>query len=49
MSAILRTPDEIEARIPASWEGAKRLQRPLPAGILKIVSVVPKEDAAANV
>lgn len=44
MPVILRTPDEIETWMTAPWEEAKKLQRPLPPGILRVVSVGPKED-----
>lgn len=44
MPVILTTPEEIEIWMTASWEEAKVLQRPLPPGVLKVVSVGPKED-----
>lgn len=44
MPVILRTPEEIENWMTAPWEEAKLLQRPLPPGVLKVVSVGPKED-----
>lgn len=44
MPVILRTPEEIEIWMTAPWEESKLLQRPLPPGMLKVVSVGPKED-----
>jgi putative SOS response-associated peptidase YedK len=44
MPVILTTPDEIEIWMTAPWEEARKLQRPLPAGSLKVVSVGNKED-----
>ena len=44
MPVILTTPDEIEIWMTAPWEQAKLLQRPLPPGVLRVVSVGPKED-----
>jgi putative SOS response-associated peptidase YedK len=44
MPVILRTPEEIETWMTAPWVEAKKLQRPLPAGSLRIVSVGNKED-----
>jgi len=44
MPVILRTPEEIEIWMTAPWEEAQKLQRPLPDGVLQVVSVGPKED-----
>lgn len=44
MPVILTTPEEIETWMTAPWEEAKKLQRPLPSGVLQVVSVGPKED-----
>lgn len=44
MPVILTSPDEIELWMTADWELAKKLQRPLPDGMLKIVSRGFKED-----
>lgn len=44
MPVILRTAEEIETWLTAPWEEAKLLQRPLPNGSLRIVSVGNKED-----
>lgn len=44
MPVILTTPEEIEIWMTAPWEEAKLLQRPLPPGVLQVVSVGPKED-----
>lgn len=44
MPVILTTPEEIEIWMTAPWEEARRLQRPMPSGSLRIVSVGPKED-----
>ncbi len=44
MPVILRTAEEIEIWMTAPWEEAKKLQRPLPAGLLKVVAVGAKED-----
>jgi putative SOS response-associated peptidase YedK len=44
MPVILQTPDEIDTWLTAPWDEAKALQRPLPPGVLQIVSVGPKED-----
>lgn len=44
MPVILRTPDEVETWLTAPWEVARALQRPLPDGVLQVVSVGPKED-----
>lgn len=44
MPVILRTAEEVETWMTAPWDVAKLLQRPLPDGTLKIVSVGSKED-----
>ena len=44
MPVILTTPNEIETWLTAPWVEAKALQRPLPPGMLQIVSIGPKED-----
>lgn len=44
MPVILTTPDEIETWLTAPWEEARKLQRPLPNGMLRVVSMGPKED-----
>ncbi len=44
MPVILRTADEIDAWLSLSWAEAKALQRPLPDGALRIVSVGQKLD-----
>lgn len=44
MPVILRTPEEIETWLTAPWEEAQLLQRPLPPGVLQMVSVGGKED-----
>jgi len=44
MPVILRAPAEVETWMTAPWEVTRKLQRPLPPGILRIVSVGPKED-----
>lgn len=44
MPVILTTPDEIEIWMTAPWDEARKFQRPLPIGSLKIVSVGNKED-----
>lgn len=44
MPVILTTPEEIETWMTAPWEEARRLQRSLPDGSLRIVSVGNKED-----
>ena len=44
MPVILTTPDEIETWLTAPWEEARKLQRPLAAGVLQVVSIGPKED-----
>jgi len=44
MPVILTTPDEIETWLTAPWEEARKLQRPSPAGTLRIVSLGNKED-----
>ena len=44
MPVILRTPSEVETWMTAPWEIAKGLVKPLPDGVLKIVSVGAKED-----
>jgi len=45
MPVILTTPEEVETWMTAPWEVAKALQRPLPNGVLEIVSVGPRQDA----
>jgi len=44
MPVILTTPDEIETWLTAPWELARRLQRPLAPGMLRVVSIGNKED-----
>ena len=44
MPVILRTPEEVEMWLTAPWAEAKKLQRPLPDGVLKIISRGFKED-----
>jgi putative SOS response-associated peptidase YedK len=44
MPVILTTPEEIETWMTAPWEEARKLQRPLPPGVLEVVSIGPKED-----
>jgi putative SOS response-associated peptidase YedK len=44
MPVILRTPEEVQIWMTAPWEEARKLQRPLPDGLLKIVSRGFKED-----
>ena len=44
MPVILTTPDEIETWLTAPWEEARKLQRPLPPGVLQVVSIGNKED-----
>jgi putative SOS response-associated peptidase YedK len=44
MPVILTTPEEIETWLTAPWEEARKLQRPLPDGVLRVVSIGNKED-----
>ena len=44
MPVILTDPDDIETWMTAPWEDARRLQRPLPDGVLQIVAKGVKED-----
>lgn len=44
MPVILRTPEEVELWMTAPWSEARKLQRPLPDGLLRIVSRGFKED-----
>lgn len=44
MPVILTTPEEVTIWLTAPWEEAKKLQRPLPNGLLTIVSRGFKED-----
>ena len=44
MPVILTTPDEVETWLTAPWEEARRLQRPLSRGVLRIVAIGGKED-----
>lgn len=44
MPVILTTPDEIETWLTAPWGEARALERPLPPGVLRVVSVGPKDD-----
>lgn len=44
MPVILTTPGEVEAWLTLPWSEAKALQRPLPGGPLKVVSVGEKAD-----
>ena len=44
MPVILTTAAEIETGLTAPWDEARMLQRPLPNGVLRVVSVGPKED-----
>lgn len=41
---ILTTPEEVETWMTASWDEAKKLQLPLPRGVLRIVSIGRNED-----
>jgi len=44
MPVILRTAEEVELWLMAPWDEARKLQRPLPDGTLRIVSIGNKED-----
>ena len=44
MPVILTDPDDIETWMTAPWEEARRLQRPLPDGVLQIVAKGVKDD-----
>jgi putative SOS response-associated peptidase YedK len=44
MPVILRTAEEVALWLTAPWEEARQLQRPLPDGTLRIVSIGNKED-----
>jgi putative SOS response-associated peptidase YedK len=48
MPVILTTPDEVEAWMTAAPDEALKLQRPLPAGSLRIVAHGVKEDPAGS-
>lgn len=48
MPAILTTPEDMDLWLSAPAEEALRLQRPLPAGALRIVARGPREDAGAE-
>jgi putative SOS response-associated peptidase YedK len=48
MPVILTKPEELEAWLTQPWEQAKRLQRPLPDAVLKIVARGVKEDAGGT-
>ena len=48
MPVILTTPDEVETWLTAPWEVAKTLQRPLPNGVLQVVSVGQKQDGRSE-
>ena len=49
MPVILRTAEEIETWMTAPWDEAKKLQKPLPQGSLRIVAVGSKEDPPEQV
>jgi putative SOS response-associated peptidase YedK len=44
MQVILTTPEEIEIRLTAPWEEARKLQRPLPPGFLQVVATGSNEE-----
>ena len=48
MPVILTTPEEIETGMTAPWSEARKLQRPLPDGVLRIVARGAKEDGPSG-
>ena len=48
MPVILTTPEEIETWMTAPWSEARKLQRPLPDGVLRIVARGAKEEGPSG-